>query len=99
MKLTKPTAQSMSEVLALQFIDEFGESPIIVTAPGRVNLIGEHTDYNDGFVFPVAIDFWTAVAVSPRNDKLLTVRSQNYSERLDFDLQHLPTTPSHHWSG
>jgi galactokinase len=98
MKLTKPTAQSMSEVLALQFIDEFGESPIIVTAPGRVNLIGEHTDYNDGFVFPVAIDFWTAVAASPRNDKLLTVRSQNYSERLDFDLQHLPNTPSHHWS-
>jgi galactokinase len=98
MKPTKPTAVSMTEGLAQKFKDEFGETPIIVTAPGRVNLIGEHTDYNDGFVFPAAIDFWTAVAASPRHDRSLTLRSENYSERLEFDLDRLPATTRHHWS-
>ncbi len=43
----------------------------VFTAPGRVNLIGEHTDYNDGFVLPVAIDFYTAIAASAREDRII----------------------------
>ncbi len=46
---------------------------VIVRAPGRVNLIGEHTDYNDGFVFPVAIDRATFVAARPRTDRMVRV--------------------------
>jgi len=56
-------------------------------APGRVNLIGEHTDYNDGFVLPVAIDLDTLVAIRPRNDSIISVYSVNRSERGEFDLE------------
>lgn len=55
----------------------------IFSAPGRVNLIGEHTDYNLGFVFPVAIDFGTSIAVSKRDDYLISVVS------LDYDNEHI----------
>ena len=49
--------------LAQQFEQRFGQQPRIFRAPGRVNLIGEHTDYNDGFVMPAALEFSTYVAV------------------------------------
>lgn len=55
-------------------------------APGRVNLIGEHTDYNDGFVMPVAIEFATTVTISPREDRKVWVRSVNLGEAWEFDL-------------
>jgi galactokinase len=55
-------------------------------APGRVNLIGEHTDYNDGFVMPVAIDRDTTVALAPRGDRLLVARSAAYLETVTIDL-------------
>ena len=51
------------------FINLYHREPRIFRAPGRVNLIGEHTDYNDGFVFPAAIDLFTWVAIAPRDDR------------------------------
>ena len=57
-----------------KFSSYYNKKPeFIVNAPGRVNLIGEHTDYNDGFVLPCAIDFSTVVCVSPRKDPLIKV--------------------------
>lgn len=67
-------------------------------APGRVNLIGEHTDYNDGFVMPAAIDFSTTVTVTPRADRVVTVFSHNFSETAEFDLDDLNPKPARHWS-
>ncbi len=66
----------------------FGGPPqTLVRAPGRVNLIGEHTDYNDGFVLPCAIDYETLVAASPRSDNLLRVVAADYGNAPDeFDL-------------
>ena len=59
----------------------------IVQAPGRVNLIGEHTDYNDGFVLPCAINYQTVVAASKRDDNLVRVVSVDYGNAVDeFDI-------------
>ncbi len=59
----------------------------IIQAPGRVNLIGEHTDYNDGFVLPCAIDYQTVVAAAKRDDNIVRVVSVDYGNELDeFDI-------------
>jgi len=75
----------------------FGAAPTtLVRAPGRVNLIGEHTDYNDGFVLPCAIDCETLVAVSPRSDTLLRVVAADYANAMDeFDLAQPITHRAH----
>ena len=71
---------------------EYGAPPALVaTAPGRVNLIGEHTDYNDGFVLPMAIPFGTAVAISPRPGRCVRGNSQTFGP-TEFDLDAAPTT-------
>ncbi len=76
----------------------FGVSPRIFSAPGRVNLIGEHTDYNDGFVMPCAIGMSTRVAISPREDHKLVLRSQEFPDQLEFDLDNLPQHGVGAWS-
>jgi galactokinase len=80
------------------FADRYGAIPTIYGAPGRVNLIGEHTDYNDGFVMPAALDLYTYVAVSPRSDRKLRVYSENLGEMCDLDLDMIQLGRSGHWS-
>lgn len=59
----------------------------IIQAPGRVNLIGEHTDYNDGFVLPCAIDYQTMVAAAKRDDNIVRIVSVDYGNEVDeFDI-------------
>jgi len=70
----------------------------ITRAPGRVNLIGEHTDYNDGFVLPAAIDFATWTAAAPRTDRFLHVYAANRDERISIDLDAPGAPIQHHWS-
>jgi galactokinase len=72
------------------FVRLHGRAPRMFAAPGRVNLIGEHTDYNDGFVLPVAIDRETIVAAARRDDRIIHVRSINADETLEFDLDAEP---------
>jgi galactokinase len=74
------------EALAREFEVAVGRSPRLYRAPGRVNLIGEHTDYNDGFVMPIALDRDTWVAAAPREDRQLVVRSREYGETATIDL-------------
>ncbi len=72
------------------FLHRFGRSPRwIVRAPGRVNLIGEHTDYNDGFVLPLAIDRAVWIAMTPRADRRVTVYSVDYDQVGEFSLDDL----------
>ena len=86
------------ETLSEAFRSLYGSQPKIYQAPGRVNLIGEHTDYNQGFVMPAAIDFSTWVAIAPRRDRKLTVRSENFSESVEFDLDETTAHGRGHWS-
>ena len=67
-------------------------------APGRVNLIGEHTDYNDGFVMPAALDFFTWVRVSPLDQRKLLVFSDNFNEEIEVDLDDPSLAARGHWS-
>jgi len=80
------------------FAERYGSIPTIYRAPGRVNLIGEHTDYNDGFVMPAALDLYTYVAVSPRADRRLRIYSENLGEVCDLDLDLIRPGRSGHWS-
>ncbi len=83
--------------LARRFETLFGTPPLISRAPGRVNLIGEHTDYNDGFVMPAAVAFSVYVAFAPRNDRKLLVHSEEFDGDLEFDLDHLPERRTGAW--
>jgi len=76
----------------------YRDEPRIFRAPGRVNLIGEHTDYNDGFVLPAAIDREILVAAAPRPDRQIHVFSLTFSERAEFDLDEKNPRPRGHWS-
>ena len=84
--------------LAQKFESLFGSRPRIFCAPGRVNLLGEHTDYNDGFVMPCAIGFSTRVAISPRPDHRLAIDSEDFPEQLEIDIDHFPSQGTGIWS-
>ena len=69
------------------FRQEFGADPAMITrSPGRVNIIGEHTDYNDGYVLPMAINYATWVALRPRADQKVIITALDKGEKLEFDL-------------
>src|SRR5215469_462579 len=87
-----------AQEISSKFESIFAQAPAIYRAPGRVNLIGEHTDYNDGFVMPAAIDFYTWVAISPRDDRKLSIHSRNFSESVEFDLDAPDARARGHWS-
>ncbi|GAB3480501.1 galactokinase [Marinomonas epiphytica] len=81
-------SEQLANSVASIFKDSYGTQPQqMIQAPGRVNLIGEHTDYNDGFVLPCAIDYQTIVAASPRADSLVRVVAVDFNNELnEFDL-------------
>jgi galactokinase len=77
----------------------FHAEPTIFAAPGRVNLIGEHTDYAEGFVMPAAIDFATLAAISPRSDGKVVLCSENFpNDGRTFDVNALPEVRTGHWT-
>ena len=84
--------------LADNFRQLFGQSPRLFRAPGRVNLIGEHTDYNDGFVMPAAIELACWVASAGREDRRLVVRSENFQETVELDLDQAHPQRQGRWS-
>src|SRR3989454_2346518 len=81
-----------------KFREHYAARARIYRAPGRVNLIGEHTDYNDGLVMPAAIECYVWVGVSARNDRKVLVYSDNFAESVELDLQKGKLRPRKHWS-
>ena len=88
-----------SAVFRSMHLKRFHAEPAVFAAPGRVNLIGEHTDYAEGFVMPVAIDFATLAAISPRSDGKIVLYSENYADdgERSFDAA-APPKASKHWT-
>ena len=75
---------SLKEKTQSLFANAFGyPATHTIQAPGRVNLIGEHTDYNDGFVLPCAIDYQTVISCAPRDDRKVRVMAADYENQID----------------
>lgn len=91
---------SIPRAQAVQAFEErFGQEPaVVVRAPGRVNLIGEHTDYNQGYVLPMAIERDTVIAARPRNDGRLHIHALNLEETIDVPLTDFSRNPGHPWA-
>lgn len=92
---------SMQARVSETFEQHFGVPPEwIVRAPGRVNIIGEHTDYNDGFVLPMAIDRAVWIALRPRPDEYVLAYSLDFSEAVQFSLYEIapPTETDSPWA-
>ncbi|MFZ9687991.1 MAG: galactokinase [Chitinophagaceae bacterium] len=84
------------EALSKIFGEIFQGVPRFFKAPGRINLIGEHTDYNEGYVLPAGIDKYCSIAISPAAGKISTVMAMDLSEKFSFHL--VPGQPtSSHW--
>lgn len=82
-----------------RFTEIFGQEPAtVVRAPGRVNLIGEHTDYNDGYVLPVAIDRSIWMAAAPRPDRQVVLHALDFNQWTEFSLDNLQHDTQHPWS-
>ncbi len=91
--------EKLMDAVKQSHVEEYGKAPeIIASAPGRVNLIGEHTDYNDGFVFPMAIDFTARVAVTRRKDSHLRFFSVDYKDRKRATLPTLRFRKEDRWA-
>lgn len=89
-----------NQTLSSTFQQYYGEAPTLVAhAPGRVNLIGEHTDYNEGFVFPAAINFGTWVAASKRDDNEISVTAMDYdNQQNQFALSDIQYDEEQGWA-
>ncbi|RRW79686.1 galactokinase [Pantoea dispersa] len=85
---------SLKSITQQVFADTFGYAPShSIQAPGRVNLIGEHTDYNDGFVLPCAIDYQTVIACARRDDRQVRVVAVDYDNQQDSFSLDAPIEP------
>ncbi len=86
----------MSELIKImveRYVKQFGPSPLVVVSPGRVNLIGEHTDYNEGYVLPAATDKAVVFALGPRTDGLCHFVSHDFNQEFRCGLDELHLSP------
>jgi len=91
----------MTQQLLAHFQAVYGRpATLLARAPGRVNIIGEHTDYNDGFVLPAAIERETLIAAAPRQDRIVRLTAHDLHRETSFDLAHVTPAAEQHamWS-
>ncbi|GAA4237834.1 galactokinase [Postechiella marina] len=90
------SAQLINDVKAI-FVDTFKTEPILIFSPGRINIIGEHTDYNDGFVFPAAVDKGIAAAIQKSDNNTSTAYALDMDSKIEFDLDKLKPSKEGSW--
>ena len=90
----------MFEHIRSQFTETFGDHNDlqVIMAPGRVNLIGEYTDFNEGFVFPMTVDRGVYVGIRARDDQRVRVKSIRFGELIDYRLDDFEKPEPGHWS-
>lgn len=91
------TQQKLIEHITFHFEETFNQKPLLVFSPGRINLIGEHTDYNDGFVFPAAIDKGIVAAISKSNDDFCSITALDVNEALKFTFNDIVPKENGSW--
>lgn len=79
------------------FLDTFKVNPLLIFSPGRINIIGEHTDYNDGFVFPAAVDKGIAAAIQKSNSGFCTAIALDLESTIKFELDKLKPSKEGSW--
>ena len=79
------------------FIDTFKTEPILIFSPGRINIIGEHTDYNDGFVFPAAVDKGIVAAIQKSNSNVSSAYALDKNCKVEFNLDKLKPLSEGSW--
>lgn len=77
------------------FLEKFNREPVMISSPGRINLIGEHTDYNEGFVLPGATDRAIILAVAPRKDDICRFHACDFNQDFSTSLGHLQKSDLH----
>ena len=89
--------QSVFDISKLKekFQSLFNSEPLLVRSPGRVNIIGEHTDYNEGFVLPAAIDKAIYIAIGKREDQVISLYAQDYQQSHEINLSNIVPTDKH----
>jgi len=87
----------MKNIIKEIFVEKFQTEPLIVRSPGRINIIGEHTDYNNGFVLPAAIDKAIYIAISKRNDDVVSLYAADFKEDFSTSLSEIAPL-KHHWA-
>ena len=88
----------LSDQINQIFLENFNQKPIIVRSPGRVNLIGEHTDYNGGFVLPAATDKAAYLAIFPSKSDNCTWISLNMNSQVSLDFNSINPLPENTWA-
>jgi len=79
----------MIKKITASFFEKFGEQPTVFRSPGRVNILGEHTDYNEGFVLPAAIDKNIYIAISKRNDDTVNLFAVDFNEDFSTNINEI----------
>lgn len=87
----------LTTYITQQFQNRFNQKPLVVHSPGRINLIGEHTDYNEGFVFPAAINKGIVAAIGKSNSSTCTIIASDLEEDYEFSLNKIKPIPNGQW--
>lgn len=87
----------LTEQIITTFKENFDVEPVVIKSPGRINLIGEHTDYNEGFVFPAAINKGIVTAIQKSTSDFCTINSLDFNETYTFYLNNIKSIPNGEW--
>ena len=91
--MNKPLIDSVKA----SFLEKFQTNPILLFSPGRINIIGEHTDYNDGYVFPAAVNKGIVAAIGKSDSKMSVVHALDKNERIEFSLDNIKPLEKESW--